>query len=467
MEYLEPYLKDNNLLQLPVFYFGNRGVVCKKKVTKWEDDSGEYSLKCVCDYGTPGALEQDVYTAIMRIWVKNGMKDKTIKVNYSQIAREMGLKPTSWTGKIKKSLEKLAQARYEFSECFIVADEEGNKRISTHFSLFNKVVLFNKNKNNSRRNSESVLEFPDDILKNIESKYYQFLDMAWYRALPAGLPRRMYEFLAKRKYHSIGGVFIISEVAICRWLPIKDEHTTNRRKRLKKTANALIEAGYLLSYNIDTKKKQCYFEYAKEKEEKEVITVETSPPKKETKLIPESTELERLVSLLRLKRVPKATKNTLAKHLGESGSDYVERNILYANEKAKSSYSNYLGKCLDNDYAETWSEEKEQKQDTLFDLNEELKKKHEEEEEKKKREAALDKLRIDFLDKAGDLSDLFKNMAFDSAEKEVENNPAKDFAIKPAYAEKVRSIINDTGGSFPKEVLSMDILKKVWEKKPK
>ncbi len=478
-KYLEPYAKENNLLQLSLFYFGKS--VPKETKVEWKDDKGSYKLSCNCSKGVPGAFEQDVFTAAMRIWVKRKMPNEPIEVTYSDLARELNICPRSWNGRIKKALEKLGQARYLFDECFIVSNEGGREQISTHFSLFDYAILFNRDKETKgKKRFKSKLALADLIRKNLESNYYQYLDMAWYRALPSGLPRRLYEFLEKKRHLAKNNIFVIREENICRWLPIIRKNTTHRRSTLAKTGNSLIESGYLKAYFFDKKKKLCFFSYSDagtspiiEEEKEEVIEIvpekilvkKTSPLKKEPKAIPESTELERLVSLLRIKRVPKATKNILAKHLNEEGAAYVERNILYANDKARSSYSNYLGKCLENDYAEAWSEEKEQKQDTLFNLNEELKKKEEQEAEKKRIELGLEQLRLEFLKKVSTLGNPFLIMAMDSAEKEVENSPAKSFAIKPAYAKKLLYIVNSMGGSFPDEVLTMDLMKKLWAEK--
>ena len=267
MEFCEPYAKDKNLLQLSIFYFGKRRPVPTKTVTTWEDDHGSYKLTCVCKNGVPGSFEQDVYAAVMRIWVKQGMPSKGINLNYSDIARELGLKPRDYNKRVKQSLEKLAQARYEFKQCFVKADTDGNKRIDAHFSLFDTVLLFShdKKRGDSKRGSQSRLIFSDLIQENLEAKYYQFLDMVWYRALSEGLPRRLYEYLAKRRYHGVNEVFAISEELLCRWLPIKDKHPTNRRKRLAKIAQELIDKGFLAGYTFDKNKKQCIFTYAENK----------------------------------------------------------------------------------------------------------------------------------------------------------------------------------------------------------
>jgi len=257
-----PYAKENNLLQLPLYFFGKSVHIKKKWDFEWSDKEGSYKLTCACERGVPGSFEQDVYTGCMRIWISQGMSHGKIVLNYSDIARALELKPVkAWVGKIKKSLKKLALARYEFVQCFIKADKEGNNKVSTFFSLFDSASLFEHEKGKSKKDSKTILTFPNIIQENLEAKYYQMLDMVWYRSLPEGLPRRLYEYLAKRKYHSVNGVFIISEEALCRWLPIRDKNPTNRRKRLKRIADALISERYLVSYSFDKRKKHCVFAY--------------------------------------------------------------------------------------------------------------------------------------------------------------------------------------------------------------
>jgi hypothetical protein len=260
---IEPYAKENNLLQLSLFYFDKTRPVPTRTLCEWSDKEGTYRLECICKEGVPGSFEQDVYTACMRIWVKQGMQVDKICLNYSDIARELGLNPQSWGAKIKRSLIKLALARYEFTKCFVQADEDGNIRIDTYFSLFDSASLFRPQKGESKRKSQSELIFPDIIKHNLQAKYYQFLDMVWYRALPDGLPRRMYEYLAKRRYHSSENTFIIAEELVCRWLGIKDKNVTHRRRCLKNTAEKLIEAGFLSEYLFDKQKYQCHFRYGK------------------------------------------------------------------------------------------------------------------------------------------------------------------------------------------------------------
>ena len=269
------YVKENNILQLALFNFSRYHL--KKTVSEWLDDGlNKCKLTCYCDYGVPGSFEMDVYTATMRMWVKQGMLEDGVEVSYTEIARELDLTPArGWVTNIKKALKKLGLARYEFEKCFI-AD---GKRTTAHFSLYDTTCLFDKDLGKTAH-GKSKLYFPKEIRKNLEAKYYQLLDMDIYKSIPSGLSRRLYEYLVKRKRHQINNTFSISEDNLYRWLPIQNKNIYKRRKTLEKTANELIKIGFLKAYKFDKKNKLCLFTYANAKQAD--ATAPALAPKRET-----------------------------------------------------------------------------------------------------------------------------------------------------------------------------------------
>ncbi len=276
MNYQELYAKENNSVQLPLFHFG-KGKRPNTIITKWKDGNKEYQLRCDCCYGVPGSFEQDVYTATMRIWIKQGMQENVI-FNYSDIARELHLNPPKdYVKQIREAMKRLSMARYEFSKCFLLKKRDRTESLDVYFSLYDSASLFAfdpkfKNLNNKRRSKNTII-FPTELKKNLENQYYQLLEMSWYRALPEGLSRRLYEYLEKRRYHSIQGEFIISEELLCRWLPVLDQHSTRRRRTLANIAQPLIEKGYLKSYKFDPMREHCIFTYAS----KYALPIEITP----------------------------------------------------------------------------------------------------------------------------------------------------------------------------------------------
>jgi len=265
MNYHELYAKENSTIQLPLFYFGKGR--SEKMITEWKDGEKEYQLKCVCEYGVPGSFEQDVYTATMRIWLKQGMP-KGVIFNYSDIARELNLyPPKDYVKQIREAMRRLGMARYEFSQCFIMRRDNGSENVDfAYFSLYSEASIFafdsKDEKKRNKRRCKNIIYFPAELQNNLENKYYQLLEMAWYRALPEGLPRRLYEYLEKRRYHNINGEFTISEEFLCRWLPVRTKNTTERRRTLAHIAQPLIEKGYLRGYRFDLMKGHCVFTYA-------------------------------------------------------------------------------------------------------------------------------------------------------------------------------------------------------------
>ena len=98
------------------------------------------------------------------------------------------------------------------------------------------------------------------------------------------MPRRLYEFLEKKRYLGVNGIFKIGEIYLCRWLPIRRKNVTLRRKTIKNTADTLINAGYLLGYEFDKTKKLCFFRYANKEAKPFSPVIDIEPNSKEQKL---------------------------------------------------------------------------------------------------------------------------------------------------------------------------------------
>ncbi|MCK4517246.1 replication initiator protein A [Candidatus Babeliales bacterium] len=217
--FLELYIKEKNLLQLPLFCFQKS----KKRSfkTKWTKKGTEYSVECLAPVDTkitvPGAFEQDVYAVSCLIWVRNGMPDEGIKTSYSEIANVMKLNPRDNNHRIKKAIESLTLCNYRLAGCFrhkmksgMVKDEE-----DYDFSLFTEATHVFRKKGKLLKGNNVALVFPQKIRDNLKAEYYQRLEMKKYKKLPSGLPRRLYEFLAKRRWElKVPGAFHIKEVDI-------------------------------------------------------------------------------------------------------------------------------------------------------------------------------------------------------------------------------------------------------------
>lgn len=497
----EYYFKENNMLQLSLFCFNRHRP--EKTFVKWEDDGGKYSLECNCKYGAPGSFEQDCYTAVMRIWVKKNMPKDGISLNYSDIARELKLSPPrAWVTRIKKALKRMGMARYEFVECFIDATQKKRKKLTTSFSLFDTASLFEYSDGKSKRNSESYLVFPAQVQKNLEANYYQKLDMAWFRALPEGLSRRLYEYLDKRKYHSDKNKsFRISEEAICRWLPIKDVNVTKRRNRLKKVTMPLVNLGYLSKYDFDKVKKIAIFTYTDNKKpinQDQVEIIEVTPTKSKTTakspdekpvslaLLPDN-QLQELITLVKLKRIPKALKDIITSYYNEKGYDYVKGNILYANDKSKSRYSAYLSQALEKNWGAAWYEEesenidkRNENQRILDDLAAGDKPKPKIEQSVEYKQTTVDEMFAnepveeiakssnvdDFMEKATCIGAAMENILRNKAESDIPQRAFnRPLVVKLQYGQVLLGYLNDNGENFDKSILEdVEIANGLWKK---
>jgi len=267
---IELYKKDDNLLQLPIFFFCRKG---KNKIKhQWENENGaKCQIRCMCDMGIPGAFEQDVYSATLRFLVLQGCPEY-IEVSYFDIAKALNLNPKTWHTKIRKAIYKLSMARYEFTNCFYDKSKQTFTKETLAFSLFSTPRLLDSSVI-GRKRSKLELNFPSIITNNMKGNYFRWIDFEMYKSLPSGLTRRLYEYLHKRRYGD--NKFVIGVEKLCRWLPIDDTNKTRTQKRICTMAESLRKTGYLKAFWYDKKKNVCHFTYNKEKFPKLNIEAET------------------------------------------------------------------------------------------------------------------------------------------------------------------------------------------------
>ena len=136
----------------------------------------------------------------------------------------------------------------------------GLKKEKIKFNLFD-IELFHYRQGQSKKNSKSYITMSSWIRSNIDEEYYKSLDIKTYRRIPEGLPRRLYEYLAKKKNIDGCTQLEIAEKDICRYLMIKDKNVTLRRKRLERISKSLIKVKYLSNYKFSRSSKSCTFSF--------------------------------------------------------------------------------------------------------------------------------------------------------------------------------------------------------------
>lgn len=249
----------------PLFNYGKT----RPKATNnnWTEnrDGTDYvcSVKCESSIGVPGAFDQDVFNATLKLWATKGFYQKNghLDTNYSEIANILRVSPAGSGLQIKDALRRLAHAKYTLENSYFDAKTGKYKDRETRFSLYSVLDVSNVHKGGKGKGRSKVyIEFPQIILANVDLNFYQWLDFDMYMSLRSGLPRRLYEYLHKVRHAFFEKGFRVGEDKICPMLPVTIKHTTKRRKKIADTAQELIDVGYLKAY--EQKKKICCFYYA-------------------------------------------------------------------------------------------------------------------------------------------------------------------------------------------------------------
>lgn len=79
----------------------------------------------------------------------------------------------------------------------------------------------------------------DELVNSIERKYYKLIDFTVYKALATGLPRRLYEYLEKKKYRK--NQFEIDIRKLARWMGLKTSKISQLKELIGKANNELKE----------------------------------------------------------------------------------------------------------------------------------------------------------------------------------------------------------------------------------
>ncbi len=236
-------------MQLPLFCFKkNRQTKHKDKGYEitWTEDDRTCTLKCIgtYEYGIPGAFEQDVYAAILRIWVWQAMPGY-INITYTEIANTLNINNIHWCSKIKNALLCLCTTRYLLTNCY--KTENGFSDKTMIVTLIEGATIQNETDQHKYKTKSSIiLSFPQIIKDNLDKRYYQMLNLQLYKQLKPGHARRLYEYLEKRKNEIDDKTHLkINEVKLIRWLLLEDKNKARRVKRIQALAQNLIDNGYL------------------------------------------------------------------------------------------------------------------------------------------------------------------------------------------------------------------------------
>ena len=262
---------EGNLLEYPIFSMQKRRVDKIIEEYVWQDRNGagevtsERKFKVDCTKGVPNYFDMDVFNSIMRVYVKKGRVDKKTEIHFTiyELMRELGLQVHDGrtVNRVRESLERMAKTSLHFENSFYAEKEKITKIVH----LISRIEIYEKQKGNRPINMIKVV-LDDELVNSIERKYYKLIDFKIYKALATGIPRRLYEYLEKKKYRK--NKFEIDIRKLARWMGLKTSKISQLKELLGKANNELKEKKVIDKWNY--KKNNVVYYFHKSERFKEV-----------------------------------------------------------------------------------------------------------------------------------------------------------------------------------------------------
>jgi len=244
----EHVIMEGNLLEYPIFSMQKRRVDKTIEEYVWEERNGageitgERKFKVECTRGIPNYFDMDVFNGIMRVYVKKGGAYKKTEIHFTiyELMRELGLPVHDGTrvNNVRESLERMAKTNLHFENSFYAEKEKITKIVH----LISRIEIYEQQKGNRFINMIKVV-LDDELVNSIERKYYKLIDFRIYKALATGIPRRLYEYLEKKKYKK--NQFEIDIRKLARWMGLKTSKISQLKELLGKANNELKEKGVI------------------------------------------------------------------------------------------------------------------------------------------------------------------------------------------------------------------------------
>ena len=264
--------------------------------------------------------------------------------------------------RIKESLERWSNIFIKFHGTFY----DGKKYITIGFHIIDSFKI----DENTKR---IQIKFNEDwLLKIKESNFFKYINFEYYKALKRPVTRRLYELLCKtfkgRDIWSIGLVKLGNKLTLSPRTVITRsgekqvmyasdvlvavKPAINELNRLAQIPNIIEKTGILTDdlFTVD------YFITGNGQDrvinfKRKSVAVFKSKPKE--KVLPESVQV--LLNVIPSEhREKKTIIIAIQKSQKKHGNDYIQSNIDYTNQHAKTNYRAYLLKALKENYAEDW-----------------------------------------------------------------------------------------------------------------
>jgi len=258
----EHAIMEGNLLEYPIFSMERRKVNRTADEYTWteKDSAGriilERRFKVECVRGIPNVFDMNVFNGIMRIYVKKKGLYKKNEIHFTiyELIKEIDL--PIHDGKVAKdvreSLERMVNTTLHFENAFFVEKEKTT--VIVH--LLVRIEIYEKQKGNKLINMIKVV-LDDELVSSIERKYFNLIDFDVYKSLSSGIPRRLYEYLEKKKYRK--NQFEIEITKLAKRIPLKTSKISQLKELLERANNELKEKGIIDKWKYDAKNVVYYF----------------------------------------------------------------------------------------------------------------------------------------------------------------------------------------------------------------
>ncbi len=235
-------IMEGNFLEYPIFSMERirADKTIEEYIWKKKDAVGkvvvEQKLRVECARGIPNFYDMNVFNGIMRIYVKKSGLYKKNEIHFTiyELIKEMNL-PAHHGGivkEVRESLKRMANTTLNFENAFYQEKE----RITKIVHLIVRIEIYEKQKGDRLINMVKVV-LDDELVSSIEKKYFNLIDFDVYKSLPSGLPRRLYEYLEKKKYRK--DQFEIGIRKLAGRIPLKTKKISQLKELLEKANKEL------------------------------------------------------------------------------------------------------------------------------------------------------------------------------------------------------------------------------------
>ncbi|MGL5717895.1 hypothetical protein [Cetobacterium sp.] len=391
---LEEYVRiDMNVIQYPIFNISKRKKV--NEIYKYYFDKNKQSyLEVIPSAGNyvPGATEELVFLAIMKIFEKNG-QPKEFYFTTKELMQEMRISEAKFRKDfltIKKSLKRLATTNYNFKNSMYsnfhkkiirattitnlfslqiinfedetnlklinkLKEKYGNRFKEVYKISFNNIIHYNLvHKGHIAYNYDLLLDMKDPLLRKI----YIYLDKARYddlfyeetlekfsNRIPFSIRHgNVYKFLAvlEEKLKNLIDIGILSKYEIVQETPVKNSIL---KFYFEKNCNILKEKTLFNSINIKNSINEIIGN--------DIFDIENFTNKKD-----EGSEVEAILKILPKDfRNIKNIQSDIKKSINHYGTDKVLKNAFYINSLMQTNKNVNIRTVFKKSLKDSWYEE--------------------------------------------------------------------------------------------------------------